>query len=147
MRPNQWPNKFLVKPIIILPPGAMSDANMKMLRDNELCVVVAKNPARVKFVDPIPSISSRTQIEDAAIKLSRKILNPGFWSTDSTRAEMTRAFIDILVQGTPLQAGPTREELEKKAFDNEKFDELRRLAREEAKAERKAAKETEQPKP
>lgn len=72
-----------MKPIIILPPGTMTDENIAMLRDNGLSVVV---------------------------------------------------------NGTPLQPGPTKEEREQDVFDSAKLDELRRLAREEAKAERAAAK-------
>ncbi len=129
-----------MKPIIILPPGAMSQEDIELLRGNELCVVVAKNPATVKFVDPIPAASSRTKIEDAAIKLSRKVLSQGFWSSESTRSDMTRAFIDILVNGTPLDPSGTQEEREKRIFDEAKAEQIRVLAREEAKAERLAVK-------
>lgn len=58
---------MIMKPIIILPPGSLSDSNIQLLRDNELCVVVAKDPAAVKFVDPIPAISSRTRIKGTAL--------------------------------------------------------------------------------
>lgn len=131
-----------MKPIIILCPDAMSEENIKLLRENDLCVVVAKNPAAVKFVDPIPAASSRTSIENAAIKLSRKILTPGFWNSIGTRENMAAAYIDILVKGTPLDPypEPTPEEREKEIFDSAKADELRKLAREEAKAQREAAK-------
>ncbi len=129
-----------MKPIIILPPDTMSSEDIKTLRDNELCVVVASNPAAVKFVDPIPAVSQRTHIEDAAIKLSRKVINPGFWNDSTTREHLTRAFVDILLKGTPLDPMGTQQEQEREIFNITKADELRRLAREEAKAERAAIK-------
>jgi len=129
-----------MKPIIILPPQAVSEKDIELLRENGLCVVVAKEPSLVQFVDPIPSVSSRTQIEDAAIRLSRKILNPGFWTSDGTREQMTRAYVDLLFEGTPLSTKPTKAEREQEIFDSAKLDELRRLAREEAKKERELAK-------
>lgn len=136
-----------MKPIIILPPDAMSEEHIKLLRENELCVVVAKNPAVVKFVDPLPVITQRTKVEAAAIALSRKVLNPGFWTSNDTRQLMAQTYVDILINGTPLQKGPTQEELEKEIFDEAKRDELCKLAREEAKAEREAARKVKADKP
>ena len=118
----------------------MSKDDIERLRKNELCVVVAANPATVKFVDPIPAASSRTKIEDAAITLSRRILTPGFLSNHQSRENLTAMFVDILVHGTPLDPAPSQAEMEKQIFDSAKADELRRLAKEEAKAERAAAK-------
>jgi hypothetical protein len=48
-----------------------------------------------------------------------------------------RAFIDIIVKGTPLDPDPdpTQQEIEEHVFDEEKLEELRRLAREEARAQ------------
>lgn len=54
---------------------------------------------------------------------------------------MARVYIDILMQGTPLSNEPSKEEKEKRIFDDAKHDELRRLAKEEAKAERLAARQ------
>lgn len=113
---------------------------MKMLRENRLCVVVAKEPALVKFVDSIPEISVRSRVENAAIKLSRKILNRGFWTNDSTRQEMASKFVDLLVEGTSLDPNPSKTEQEQQIFSQAKREELQRLAREEAKAERAAEK-------
>lgn len=136
-----------MKPIIILPTGSMSQEDIEQLRKNDLCVVVAKEPNLVKFVDPIPAVSQRTKIEDAAIRLSRKVLNPGYWQTSDTCKILTQTFFEILSEGTPLSAAPTQEEKEKAIFDNAKADELKRLACEEAKAERAAAKAAKQTKP
>ena len=130
-----------MKPIIILPPGAMSEPNLKMLRDNGLCVVVAKDPAKVKFLDPIPAAASRTATENAAIKLSRKLLTAGFWKNDSNRQEIAVHYLDILLKGTPLDPEPSQEERERKAFDDSKLDEMRRLGVQEAREERTKVKQ------
>jgi hypothetical protein len=136
-----------MNPIIILPPKAMSGTDIELLRKNGLCVVVAENPATVKFVDPIPAASSRTQIEDAAIKLSRKILSPGFWTNDGTRDSIARTYMDILIKGTALDPSRSQAELEQTVFNDAKRDELIRLAREEAKAERTVLKQVKKVEP
>lgn len=124
--------------MIILPPDTMSEADMKLLRENNICVVVAKDPAKVKFVDPIPAASERTQIENAAIEFSRKILRGDIFS--GNRGDFAKLYVDCLVKGTPLSSGPTIEERELAYFTEAKLSAIRDLAREEAKAERAAAK-------
>lgn len=127
-----------MKPIIILPPDTMSEENIKALRDNDLCVVVAKDPARVKFLDPIPATAARTKVDDAAIQLSRKLLNRGFWNNDSTRQTVAATYVDILIQGTRLDPNGSTEEQYLQIFDSAKRQEIERLAREEARVERAA---------
>lgn len=134
-----------MKPMIILPPDVMDAENIAALRENGICVVVAKDPAKVRFVDPIPAVSSRTQVEHAAIQLSRKILNRGFWSSDDTRKLCAANYIDILMKGTPLDPNDPIEERCDRAYENEKILEAQRMAREDARAER-AAKKLEQQK-
>lgn len=126
-----------MKPVIILPPETMSPEDIAKLNDNGFCVVESKDPARVKFVDSIPDALSRTALEQGALKLSRIILAKGFWSNDATRQMLAAHLIDILVQGTPLDPYETRLE---KAYDFEKEEALRCLARADAKAERDAKK-------
>jgi len=133
-----------MKPMIIIPPDTMTDADIQALRKNEICVVVAKDPAKVKFVDPIPAAAQRTQIEAAAIKLSRILLN-GQWGHVSTcsaigRSEFARLYIECLIQGTSLDPSGSLQEREQEYFNNAKLTELNRLAKEEARAERAAAK-------
>lgn len=137
-----------MKPIIIIPPDTMSDEDIKALRDNELCVVVAKNPAAVKFMDPIPAAGQRTQIEAAAVKLSRILLN-GQWGQVSNcsvigRSEFAQLYVSLVTEGTELDRNGSRQEQEQRYFDSAKLDELRRLACEEAKAERAATKKAKQ---
>ena len=129
-----------MKPIIILPPDTMEPDAIQELRDNGLCVVVAKEPSRVKFLDPIPAVAGRTAVEQAAVLLSRKILNQGFWTSESTRKEVATAYVDILVKGTRLDPKGTPDENYEAIFNEEKAEEFRRLAREEARALRKAQK-------
>jgi len=128
-----------MKPIMIVPPDVLSDESLAQLRENDLCVVVASDPAKVRFVDPIPAQSSRTQIEDAAIQLSRRILR-GDGSFVNYRAEAARLYVEMLIKGTPLQPGPTKEEERKEIYDYAYAEEVRRLARADAKAERDAKK-------
>ncbi len=136
-----------MKPIIILPPDVMSEENIKLLRENDLCVVIAKDPCKVKFVDPIPAVSSRTQMETAALKLSRVLLNGawGNWTNANlvSHSDIARIYTDILIAGTPLDKNGSNEEREQRYFNDEKMSEIRRLAREDAKAERAAAKTNE----
>ena len=138
-----------MKPIIIIPPETMSKEDIKELRDNGLCVVEAADPSRVKFLDPIPSAAERTKHEQAAIQLSRKILSRNFYDSSGhnypvDRSDVAKLYIELLVKGTSLDPDPTAAEREIQIFDSAKADELRRLAREEAKADRQAAKAAKQ---
>ena len=135
-----FPNDVRMKPIIILPPELMEREDIEILRENGICVVVAKDPAAIRFIDPIPSISSRTEIENAAIQLSRKVMSRGYWTAPDIRKEVVTTFVELLVKGSALDPNPTRAEKETEIFDQAKIEELRKLAREEAKAERIAAK-------
>jgi hypothetical protein len=139
-----------MKPIIVIPPDTMSDADIKLLRDNDLCVVVSKDPAKLKFLDPIPAASQQGKIEHAAIQLSRILLNKqwGGYTTNGTIGIETfsKIYIDLLMKGTELDPAGSREEQEKKYFDSAKYDAIRELARQEAKEERAAAKATEKQK-
>ena len=136
-----------MQPMIILPPEMMSEQNILALRDNGICVVEAKDPSKIKFLDPIPAVSSRTGIENAAIQLSRCVLNGiGRCTIENgkmDRVSIMRQYIDLLVIGTPLDPKPPREETERTTFDEERENEIRKIAREEARAERKEKKEAE----
>lgn len=127
-----------MKPIIIVEPETVSQADIQLLRDNKLCVVVAKDPHKVKFLDPIPAVSSRTDIDNAAIQLSRRILRGDIFRDN--RRDFANLFLDCLLKGTSLDPMPSKAEQEQQIFDAAKRAELERLAREEAKAERAALK-------
>lgn len=132
------PNQPKMKPMIILPPDEMSPDDIQRLRDNDICVVVTKHPQSVKFVDPIPVQTSRTQIEHAAIMLTRKLFS-GALFRDNKR-DFANLYVECLIAGTPLDGNGTAEEQEQRIFDAAKRSELERLAREEATAERAAKK-------
>lgn len=132
-----------MKPMIILPPNNMHSDAIKALRDNGICVVVSKNPAAVKFVDPIPTIMQRTKIEAAAIGLSRKLLSGRYANQygNVDRKDILECYVNLLVEGTSLDPEGTQEEQMERAYDHAKADEMRKLAREDAKAEREAKRE------
>ena len=131
-----------MKPIIIMPEGVMDQANIDLLNANDICVVVAKEPQAVRFIDPLPAMSSRTQMESAAIQLCRKLLNGYGYSNNGyiQYQELCRLYTQLLTEGTVLGTGETEEERLAEIRRYEKEAEVRRLAREEAKAEREAAK-------
>lgn len=97
-------SKMTTKPVIVLPPDTMTDDHIAMLRENGFCVVVASDPAKVRFLDPIPVVSSRTEIESAALSLVRLIFDStSFEGYNSIqRNDISRAYINILKQGTIL---------------------------------------------
>lgn len=126
--------------MMIIPPDVMSEEHMKILQENGICIVVASDPSKVKFVDPIPAISCRTQIEKAAIRMSRILIN-GAWHDYNTsgvisRETVLRIWTDALVAGTELDVRGTREEQEQKLIDDGRRQELYAIGREEARAER-----------
>jgi hypothetical protein len=143
-----------MKPILILPPDSMSAEDIEKLNANGICTVVCINPAAVKFLDPIPSAAGRGKVEQAAIGLSRKLLN-WQWIGNSNlnadyrldRKDICQLYMDVLMRGTPLSAEPTPEEIQasrQRELEHTahlaKLDEIRRIAREEARAEREAKK-------
>jgi hypothetical protein len=88
-----------MKPLIILPEGAMRKCDIKKLTDNGICVVEAKDPALVRFADPPPE--GYTVQERAAISLFRRLMvRQGFNLDRRMFAEM---YADILFEGFPLQ--------------------------------------------
>lgn len=131
-----------MKPVMIVPPGVLSDADVQLLRENDLCVVVADDPSKVRFVDPIPAMSSRTEIENAAIQLSRKLLNGNGFDQNGVIGQrgVASLYVNLLVKGTPLQHGQTQAEKDAEEREFARVQELRRLGREDAKAEHEAKK-------
>src|SRR5712664_689478 len=140
------PNDNRMKPILIIPVDTMAAEHIKRLNDNGICPVEAKNPALVKFLDPIPSAAERSQLEIATLKFSRKMLNRETFINAQRNwieygfADVCRLFMACLIEGRALDSNPTKQEKEEVYFEQEKRHELQRLAKEEAKAERTAAK-------
>lgn len=140
-----------MKPLIVLPPDQMSAEDIAELRENGFCVVISKDPATFRFVDPIPAAGGRTDAENAAIQLSRRLLH-GQWSEVSTlsnigRPEIASLFVRILLKGTSLDK-ITQEEREERIISEARAAELIEIGREEARAARaakKKAKEAKEP--
>jgi hypothetical protein len=123
----------------------MAEKYIKALNDNDFCVVQAKDPSKIQFLDPIPAQSSRTKIDSAAIALSRIILNGQFekYTTNGYvgRELAAKIFVDLVVKGSPLDPLGSTEERCQSAYIQSKIEESARLGREDARAERLAKKE------
>lgn len=96
--------------MIVLPPHAMSDKDVRLLRKNGICVVVAKDPSEVRFVDPIPASSNRTEMEAAAVAMTRKLLEWPWSATFATKEFISELYCKLLVRGTSLDPGAGIEE-------------------------------------
>ena len=89
----------LMRPVIILPTGEVSKKDLRELRKNGFCVVEAKAPGLVRFLEPPPQDYSMQ--EEAAIKLCRSLLD----KTNTlclTRQEIASKYALIIIDGTPL---------------------------------------------
>lgn len=93
-----------MRPVIILPPGEITKEDIAILRENGMCVVEAKDPSKVRFVEP-PPLGYSVQ-ERAAIALCRWVMghdNPGAnWS----RRELAAKLADFFCEGSPLEPLP-----------------------------------------
>jgi hypothetical protein len=101
-----------MKPMIILPPDVMDAENIKLLRENDICVVVAKDPVKVRFVDPIPAASSRTEIEEVAIELFRRLIAWPWSDAHISRGYIMRLYCEILAESGYIDQR-TKKKLEK----------------------------------
>lgn len=133
-----------MKPLIIIPPDLVSPEDVKKLDEMGLCVVVAKDPSMVKFVDPIPTLSNRTEIEAACIEFTKRMLG-AFQNGAPDQGQRNRMFVECLAPGTPLDPNPpkTQAQLDKIVYDDAHYEEVRKIAREDARAERAARKQAE----
>lgn len=93
-----------IRPVIILPPDEMSDQDIEKLNQNGFCVVVAKNPDQVRFMDP--PLQSYPAPERAALRLCRYVIanrsNENAYNAQAYKA-LTERLCDYLLEGTPLQ--------------------------------------------
>ena len=88
-----------MKPVIILPVEHVSKDDIAELRANGFCVIEAKEPDSVRFMEPPPM--GYSEQEKAAIKLCRHLL------AQPNHANFTRESISSLlswffIQGSPL---------------------------------------------
>jgi hypothetical protein len=63
-----------MQPILVLPPDEMSPEDMQRLRDNGICVVEAKHPGELRFIDP-PPVGNHDQVTEASLNLTRFVVN------------------------------------------------------------------------
>lgn len=88
-----------MKPIVILPEGAMKPRDVKKLTDNGICVVEAKDPSLVRFMEPPPDGYSVQ--ERAAISLFRRLVARNAFNVD--RRQFAEMYCDIILEGFPLR--------------------------------------------
>ena len=95
-----------VKPVILLQYRSISKANIKLLRDNGLCVVECKDPTKVRFMDPPPMSYSVQEL--AAIELARGLLRDGKLPGHgyNVKAACGALYAEILLRGDPLARVP-----------------------------------------
>lgn len=129
-----------MQPVMIIPSGTMSKDDIALLNANGICAVESKEPDKVKLLEPLECLSSRNEIEVAAIKCTQKLLNGELWNTKDTINQISGLFLDILKQGTMLDPRGSQAEQESQRQKQAKWAELEKLGREEAQAERAAVK-------
>jgi hypothetical protein len=95
-----------MRPTVILPIGAMDKKQITKLNRNGFCVVEAKQPEAVRFLN-VPPVADYTVSERAAIELARVLMSPKDcpWAGD-TRDKIARMFVDILMKAQPLVKMP-----------------------------------------
>lgn len=61
-----------MKPILILPPEQMTPEDIERLRENQICVVEAKDPSLIRFCETPPAANYDRVIE-ASVNLTRYV--------------------------------------------------------------------------
>lgn len=87
-----------IRPVIILPPDEMSEDDIGKLNNNGFCVVVAKHPDQVRFMEP--PLQSYPAPERAALKLCRVIMASR--EKNVTLQDLTQRLCDFLMEGVPI---------------------------------------------
>lgn len=86
-----------MKPTIIALPGSLSTKAIRLLNENGFCVVEAKNPEAIRFLE-VPPVSNAAEQERAAVKLARMVIRPGFWKNDETKNMLAAKYVEILCE-------------------------------------------------
>lgn len=89
-----------MKPILILPIGAMSAEDIERLRQNDICAVEAESPGLVRFVDPPPT-GNHDQVTEACLQLSRLVMNNP--SENYTGRSLSAWWAQCLINAHPLR--------------------------------------------
>lgn len=93
-----------MKPILILPPGEMSPEDMDRLRENDICVVEAKDPSAIRFCDPPPS-GNYDQVTEASLTLSRYVVNNTTQGSHDARS-LAAYWAKLLMDAHPIRKQP-----------------------------------------
>ena len=88
------------QPVIILPPGKMSDEDKDRLRGIGLCVVECEEPDLVRFMEP--PVGTYEAMELALIELSRKVLGADP-NTNFSASDLSKLYVQILLYGTKME--------------------------------------------
>jgi hypothetical protein len=96
------------KPVIVLPPDQMSREDINELRTAGFCVVEAKDPSLVRFIEP-PVVSVSDQ-ERAALSLCRMLANPSKRESVFSGGTIAASLCDLLLNDgrlTPVAPVPS----------------------------------------
>lgn len=89
-----------VRPVIVLPTGQVTKEDIAVLRENGMCVVEAKDPSLVRFMEPPPN--GYSEQERAAISLCRHLLR-NYQTSHWTKAEIHEILVHAFTEGSPLK--------------------------------------------
>lgn len=93
----------MMKPILILPPEQMSPEDMERLRENDICVVEAKDPSLIRFCDPPPS-GNYDQVVEASLNLSRYVINSDSGPNCTfTMRQLSTYWAQLLLNAHPIR--------------------------------------------
>lgn len=88
-----------MKPVVILPKGAMSKEDIQRLNDNDFVVVEAEAPEDVRFCEP-PAMGYSVQ-ERAAISLCRYLMSNRSYNLNF--GEISSLYAQFIIRGSPLE--------------------------------------------
>lgn len=91
-------NNQPAKPVIILPTGKVSKADIRMLRKNGLCVIEAEDPSLIRFLEPPPGDYGPQ--EKAAIATCRHLMGQCEYLNGR---EIKALFANFIIKGTTLE--------------------------------------------
>lgn len=97
---TEEPKTKRMAPVIVVPTGEISKEDLALVRENGFCVIEAKNPDAVRFMEPPPN--GYSEQERAAIALCRHLMR---FEGDRnwTKREIGNLLAQFFIQGSPLE--------------------------------------------
>jgi hypothetical protein len=92
------------KPVIVLPTGKTSQADIRLLRRNGYCVIEAEDTTLVRYLEP-PPLDCEPH-EKAAIILCRHLLRTEQRLISKTGEDIRALYASIIIKGTSLDFMP-----------------------------------------